>query len=279
MVIIALPDGEQQVVVTLRDISDRKEAIERIREIDSRFRQLVDHIPEAFFLIPLQGNKILYASPACERIFGSSGQVLYEDPDAWRKFVFPEDQRSIDQLFEQDSADHAEAEVRIRFPDGTPHWIHIMTFPVTDGAGKNVARGIIAGDISDRKHIEEAFREALMYNRTLIEILPEPILFLDRQGVIQDLNPALERISGWSRNHLIGTPVSGHFKDPAVVATALEGVFECGQMDRFPSAFIREDGSLTDVTLDGVLYWDAGGNIVGILIMVLPEGKPADRTA
>ncbi|HEX2965885.1 MAG TPA: PAS domain-containing protein [Syntrophorhabdaceae bacterium] len=52
------------------------------------------------------------------------------------------------------------------------------------------------------------------YNRSLIEASPDPLVTIDPQGKITDVNRATERITGSTRHELIGTDFSNYFTEP-----------------------------------------------------------------
>jgi len=69
-------------------------------------------------------------------------------------------------------------------------------------------------DITKRKKVEEALRSSNIYNRSLIEANPDPLITIGHDGKVTDMNSASEQITGYFRNELIGTVFSDYFTEP-----------------------------------------------------------------
>jgi PAS domain S-box-containing protein len=69
-------------------------------------------------------------------------------------------------------------------------------------------------DITTRRQAEEALRLASVYNRSLIEASLDPLITIDLEGMVSDVNSATELITGYSRTDLIGTDHADCFTQP-----------------------------------------------------------------
>ncbi|MGF2735651.1 putative bifunctional diguanylate cyclase/phosphodiesterase [Marinobacter sp. DUT-1] len=83
---------------------------------------------------------------------------------------------------------------------GIPYWVHSYCVPI--GRDQGVAPGyiVIQNNISDRKHSERGLRiAASVFDRS-----HEAILITDHNNRILDVNPAFSRITGYSRDEVLG---------------------------------------------------------------------------
>jgi len=83
---------------------------------------------------------------------------------------------------------------------GTPYWVHSYCVPI--GMDQGVAPGyiVIQNNISDRKHSERGLRiAASVFDRS-----HEAIIITDHNNHILDVNPAFSRITGYSRDEVLG---------------------------------------------------------------------------
>ncbi|HSW57353.1 MAG TPA: PAS domain S-box protein [Dehalococcoidales bacterium] len=59
-------------------------------------------------------------------------------------------------------------------------------------------------DISQRKQIEEALRESEVFNASLLEHVPNPVLVVNPDFTIRYVNPAFERLTGYTYKEVVG---------------------------------------------------------------------------
>jgi PAS domain S-box-containing protein len=77
-----------------------------------------------------------------------------------------------------ETGDEGVRTVKARHPDGAFHWYAIHTGPVRV-AGRVVAAAMVARDVTDRKHMEDAVRDSEERYRTVVEHAPEAIVVFD----------------------------------------------------------------------------------------------------
>ena len=181
---------------------------ERARLSDERFRQLADHIADAFWIRSVDMRTLHYISPAFERIWGRSVASLYADPQAWSDFIVPEDRERVLAAFRAiGESPPLDIEYRIARPDGEVRWVRVRGFQVRDAAGVVIRHTGIVTDITDRRQVEAALQESEQRYRALVEWSPEPVA-VTRAGTILFLNPAaVTMIGATSPQQLLGKPI------------------------------------------------------------------------
>ena len=105
---------------------------------------------------------------------------------------------------------------------------------------------------------------ASRYNRTLIEASLDPLVTIGLDGTITDVNEATVKITGYSREELIGTDFSDYFTDPESARSGYREVFTNGSVTDYPLTIRARDGRLTDVLYNATVYRDQEGKVLGV---------------
>ncbi len=193
------------VIVNSRDITERKQAEEALRESEERFRTFMDNSPAVAFMKDEEGRYV-YLNRPFRNVFG----VKEEDWLGKTDFdVFPLETAS--QLRENDlsvlSSDTTLETVEVvPVPDGDPHHWIVFKFQVRGASGERFLGGI-AVDITERKQAEEALRESEEQTRLIVETAYDALISIDAQGVITAWNSAAETVFGWPRDEAVGRPL------------------------------------------------------------------------
>ncbi len=156
------PRGEiGGVIIWAEDTTDEIQALENLRRSEEKFRQLAENIQEVFWITDAGKNRMVYVSPAYEKIWGRDCQSLYNLPHTWSDALHPEDRdRVLSAVRDQQDQGTYDLEYRILRPDKTTRWIHDRAFPIRDERGVVTRIVGTAEDITQRKKLEEQFRQA-----------------------------------------------------------------------------------------------------------------------
>jgi PAS domain S-box-containing protein len=138
-----------------------------LEDIGSFLSKLAEKSESVYWLSSPDFKKIQYISPAFEKIWGRSPEILYVEPELWITYLHPEDAKSrhpihemAQRIVELGAAARFEESYRVIRPDGEIRWILDRGFPVYDEKGTCHGVTGVAVDITREKQIEEALRNA-----------------------------------------------------------------------------------------------------------------------
>ncbi|MGZ3920893.1 MAG: PAS domain-containing sensor histidine kinase, partial [Bacteroidia bacterium] len=105
------------------------------------------------------------------------------------------------------------------------------------------------------------------YARSLIEASLDPLVTINIEGKITDMNQATANITGISREKLTGTDFFDYFTEPQKAREVYQEVFAKGSVADSPLTLRHKNGKLTDVLFNGSVYKDDRGNVLGVVIV------------
>ena len=155
----------------MMDVTEQKNAEERLRQAEERYRILVEHIPAVVYVESLDGEADpFYMSPQVREVFGHDPEVWRWTDDYWEGLVHPDD---LDHVLEVDAAanetrEDFAMEYRLRRGDGSWAWVHDEAVYVEESEGPGYWQGFLF-DLTERREAEDRLREAEEKFRTIVE--------------------------------------------------------------------------------------------------------------
>jgi PAS domain S-box-containing protein len=108
---------------------------------------------------------------------------------------------------------------------------------------------------------------ASQYSLSLIEASRDPLVVINPEGKITDMNEALVKITGITRKELKGTDFFDYFTEPQKAREVYQEVFAKGSVADSPLTLCHANGKLTNVLFNGSVYKDDRGNVLGVVIV------------
>jgi len=148
--------------------------------------------------------------------------------------------------------------------DGTRFWANVVMTALRDKMG--VIRGFsnVTRELTERNQTAEALKKASAYTRSLIEASLDPLVTISPEGKITDVNDATEKVTGRTRQQLVGTDFSSYFTSPEKAREGYEKVFRDGQVRDYPLEIRRQDGKGVPVLYNASVYRDEQGEVIGV---------------
>jgi PAS domain S-box-containing protein len=173
-----------------------------------------------------------------------------------------------------------------RRKDGTIINVSLTVSPLKNEAGVVIGASKIARDITESKVAQEQLRRALEFDQTVMLSMGEGLYTVDGDARLTFMNPAAERLFGWTLEEVVGRGVHSLIHHthpdgtpfPEAECESL-GVLQHGhRVSEHEDFFIRKDGTFFDVVYSSSpLRGD--GKISGLVVVFrdITERKRAEE--
>jgi diguanylate cyclase (GGDEF)-like protein/PAS domain S-box-containing protein len=195
------------VVVTSRDVTERKEAEDKLREAEERYRTLVEHIPAVTYIDRIdEVNSAVYISPQVEEMLGYTPEKWREDSEFLWKILHPDDKERIlaEAQRTNETGDPFGEEYRVISKSGHVVWVRDEAGLVKDREGTPLFWQGVVHDITERKRTEEALREAEERFRRSFEDAAIGMALVGTDGRFLRTNRSLCDMLGYREVELLG---------------------------------------------------------------------------
>ncbi|HQO01975.1 MAG TPA: PAS domain S-box protein, partial [Spirochaetota bacterium] len=193
-----------RILGVTRDISQRKQAENQLKESEERMRILLETSKDIIYSLDINGN-FNYISPRFEEVTGHSKQELLGEN--FTRFLPPEHIRQVTDTFNQGIQGKSTTlyECVMVFPNGDSWPLELNVNTIYDASGSIIGRLGVARDITQRKQAEQALRESEKLYQLLAENSAELIWLSDLDLNFTYLSPSLEWVTGYKPEELTGT--------------------------------------------------------------------------
>jgi PAS domain S-box-containing protein len=235
------------VFAAARDVTEQKAASQYARSlIEASLDPLVTISPE---------GKITDVNEATAQVTGALRERLIAT-DFSDYFTEPEKAREgYKEVFEKGAV--TDYPLTIRHRGGK------LTDVLYNASVYKDARGNVLGVFAAARDVT-AQKQASQYARSLVEASLDPLVTISSEGKITDVNEATIKVTGVSRERLIGTDFSDYFTEPEKAREGYQQVFSKGFVTDYPLTIRHRNESLTNVLYNASVYKDVRGNVLGV---------------
>ncbi|MCE5250019.1 PAS domain S-box protein [bacterium] len=188
--------GEQCIITTMHDITERKHAEEALRESEERYRNLFNNAWDGIFIVDRKTGNILASNPVASKLYGYSREELLRmtiydvsaEPEKTTAAIHDGITQIVSRLH--------------RKKDGTIFPVEITGSYFTESGHELYT--VFIRDITKRKQAEETLKDSEEKYRNLFDNSTDFVYTLDLKGNFTNVNRAAEYLTGYTKAELIG---------------------------------------------------------------------------
>jgi PAS domain S-box-containing protein len=273
----AKSDGSTKIALK----KDAEPASEETRINADRYRMLIEAVADGFYEVDLNGDFKFFNDALC-RIFGYSDREI--QGRNFREFMNEDNARIAFEAFNsiyRTGRGDVYIEWEISRKDGEKRHLEISASLIEDDRGQPTGFRGIARDVTDRKLAQQVLKEsetcALELSQTslraerryraFLEFLPDPVFVFNMDNTVSYLNPAFEKVFGWTLKELKGK-IFPFVPDDSKENTkhGIQQLFKEKAIHGFETKRLTKDGRLLDIIIDGAIFYDLESNPAGQVI-------------
>ena len=199
----------QGVIINSRDITERKEAEEALRNSEAQFRSLVQNMPGILAVLDARGNTRYLLNPPGARVLDYNDEERLK-MNVLAEVVHPDERERARALLQKALSAPGfttpPTVFRARTGDGSWRWLTVICTNLLEDPS---VEGLVvsAWDVTEQKEAEEALRESEDRFRQLFTQSVDILVVHDGDGRIFDCNGAACCALGYSREEMLSLSI------------------------------------------------------------------------
>jgi PAS domain S-box-containing protein len=238
-------EGSKFFQAIIRDITDRKLAVEALRKSEERLNYAQEIANMGSWSLDMVTHELKW-SRNYYKLMGLDLSGDAPSNDHFNKIVHPDDLYLIDEKLDEilKTRKPASVDLRLVMPDGSIKWVQNNIVPEFNGDNLVALQGVNI-DITEKKIKDEEINKLSL----AVEQSPILVVITDLSGDIVYVNPAFELTTGYSRLEVIG-------KNPRILNSGQMAASFYKELWETVTAGQEWKGELINKKKNGDHYWE-----------------------
>ncbi len=256
-------DGQLRgVFAAARDITAQKNLEHQLRQAQNYNRGLIESSVDAMLTVApdltitdVNEQMVKLTGYSSEDLIGSTFKDYFAEPDRAAA--------GVRQTLAEGSVTNYELLLRSRYRREFLVSFNASVFKDTEGKVQGIFA--VARDVTEQRRLEEQLRESQNYNRGLIESSVDALVTVDPDLTVTDVNGQMVKLTGYTRDELIGSSFKDYFTEPELAAAGVRQTLAQGSVTNYELVLKSRTGKRTVVSFNAGTFKDIAGRIAGIL--------------
>jgi PAS domain S-box-containing protein len=230
-------------------------------ESEKKLRQFLESAHDVIIIKDLEG-RYLYVNPAGggstgltrEQVIGHTDFELF--PESQARAMYENHQEVVRERKTRFSKDRMHIAGEVRHYD-------TVRFPIFNELGEMNSLAIISRDVTEEVALQEELRRNKEYLENILSNSYDLIITTDREGRIVTVNPAGERMLGYTREEMTGTGIENFWKEPEARRKIMGQVKASGAVNNAAVTLVAKDGREVEISLSLSQLRDVQGKVLG----------------
>lgn len=222
--------SETFIQVHIQDITEKKEAEEKLRESEQKYRDMITNLDLGYYMGEFKGELLMH-NPAINNILGLDPSVSLIGSKSSDFFIYPNERKKYYEQLESKGF-IKDFNVNVTKRDGKHIVLQLNSHTVEDKYGKIFVEGTIS-DITEKFRLEQKLKESEEKYRLISENINDLITIINSDFEIEYVNEfAHSKILDYSVDELIGSSLLSLIRPELVedLKTSLNYCFNMGEL-------------------------------------------------
>lgn len=263
--LVTLPDGRHGILSISKNITDQVLAERTLIKSESRNRAIISAIPDIFFRLDKDGRFIDCVAQDQSLLLVSSEELI-------GKMCVDVLPPALAKLTQEKIAITLDNEELLQYEYGLYHNEKQRWYDARMVKSGDEEVLVIVRDITDKKETEIEIQQQSKFIETLLESIPNPLFYMDRNGAYLGVNKAFADLFGFKKEDIIGQSL--HDIDDFEIArrniASDQRIFDGkDKIQTLERELKLPSGETKSVILTKSPFPDSNGNIGGLIGMIV----------